>query len=794
MKKTSVKSTAMFLAAMMTASFVPVLTANAETREINAYVNTFEDKQTIVGVGGGITWYNDWLTTNPNKAEIYDLLFNKVGLDVIRIKNFYDYDGITFNPGADKENIESAEKAAGKELPVLMSSWSPSGKVKSNGVYQGGGTIKKNEDGSYAYDEYAQYYKEALEAYRDAGVKIDYFSIQNEPDFKADYDGCELDPEENENHASYAKAFDAVYEAFQDVEDPPIMVGPDSMTASYTNIKKYIQPILDHNDGRLGAIAHHLYVGGSELDPDQYKKSMNKLRDNYPDIPKWQTEYYRGNGIQTAWLITNVFVEEGAEAYIYWDTIWGPDGTLVALENPWEQSSWTTEKGYTVNDKIYALEHFAAFTDGGYVLVDSSVDPDAQDIKMAAFNSPEKDKLEIVLTNTEETDADVKLNLNGYEITSSTVYRTVYSEGGTERMADIGELNDDLTVSLPAQSIITVDITGKQGAKPETILEAEEPEPFQSLSAVSSYGTPVIDGEIDEIWDAVPETSMINAAHGDHGASATFKTMWDEKALYVLMNVTDENLDDTAANEYEQDSVEVFINESNEKNDAYDDGDAQYRVNYKNVQSYGTGGSAENIVSATSETETGYIVEMAISFQTITPENGTKIGFDAQVNDSHGNGERNYILKWSDPTDNTWGNLEDIGTLELVKQEQEKPDKITVTVDGENVVFADQEPVIIGDRVMIPLRAVAETTGKTVDWDEASRTVIISSSEEAQTVNETNDGTVKVYVDGNKISFADQEPVIMNDRTMVPLRGIAEALGMDVEWDENSYTVIVTKK
>ena len=129
-----------------------------------------------------------------------------------------------------------------------------------------------------------------------------------------------------------------------------------------------------------------------------------------------------------------------------------------------------------------------------------------------------------------------------------------------------------------------------------------------------------------------------------------------------------------------------------------------------------------------------------------------------------------------------------------MKQEQEKPDKITVTVDGENVVFADQEPVIIGDRVMIPLRAVAETTGKTVDWDEASRTVIISSSEEAQTVNETNDGTVKVYVDGNKISFADQEPVIMNDRTMVPLRGIAEALGMDVEWDENSYTVIVTKK
>lgn len=783
------KAMAVSLCAAMAAPYGIIADA-ADTRTVNAYVNTFEDKQTILGVGGGITWYNTWLTESPAKQQVYDLLFKEVGLDLIRIKNFY-YDG-QFSGETDKEIIEAAEKAAGKELPILMSSWSPGKEVKSNGVEAGGGTIKRNDKGEYAYDEYAQYYVDMLKAYRDAGVKIDYFSIQNEPDFRADYDGCELDAEENADHAQYSKAFEAVYEAFKNVDNPPKLVGPDSMTASYTNIKKFVQPVIDRGDGALYAIAHHLYAGGNEENPDQYKKSMNKLRDNYPDIPKWQTEYYRGNGVQTAWLMTNVFVEEGAEAYFYWDTVWGPDGTLVALENPWEpKSTWKSKEGYTVDDKIYAIEHFAQFTDGGYVRVDSSVDPDANDIKLAAFNSPNKDKLTLILTNTKDTDANVKLNLNGYDVTSSHVYRTDYREGGKERMADLGALSADATVSLPAQCIVTVDITGKQGEKPAEILKAAEAEPQKSEETTAVYGTPVIDGEADETWQAVPAVKMMNTAHGDHGASGEFKTMWDEKNLYVLVDVTDENLDDSAENPYEQDSVEIFLNERGDKPDAYDKGDAQYRVNYKNVHSYGTGADEAGFKTGVKLTDKGYTVEAAVPINVITPKAGVKMGLDVQINDSHGNGQRDYILKWSDPTDNTWGNLEDIGTVELTAADEDD-DSIKVIVNGNKVAFTDQEPVIVNDRTLIPVRAVSEALGKNVDWNGETQTVIITDEgAEAAEISEVNDGKIKVYANGVKVTFTDQEPIIMNDRTMIPLRAVSEALGKKVDWNGETKTVTI---
>lgn len=794
-KAVSIPVTAAVLAQCAAAAFAAETGTQITDRTgvVDVYVNTFDEKQTIKGVGGGITWYNDWLTNSPAKAEIYDLLFNETGLDVLRIKNFYDYKDIDFErtAAADKENIESAEAAAGKEIPVLMSSWTPAARVKSNGVENGGGTIKKDENGEYMYEEYGEYYAEAVQAYRDAGVKIDYFSIQNEPDFRADYDGCELNAVESEEYAQYSKAFDAAYEAFQDLEDPPLMLGPDSMTASFTGIKNMIEPILEHGDGRLAVIGHHLYAGGSEEDPDLYVSSMNRLRDNYPDIPKWQTEYYRGNGVQTAWLISNFFVEEGGEAYIYWDTIWGPDGTLVALENPWETDTWTTEKGYKVDDKIYALAHFAKFTDGGYVMADASVDYQNSDIKAAAFMSPDEDRLVIVLTNTEYSNSDIRLNLNGYDVENSTIYLTNYQDGATDRMADKGSVGEDMTVELPAQSVMTIDITGAKGEEPDVILTGEKAPERVSEKVTAQYGTPAIDGEPDELWDSVPETRMINAAHGDHGASGVFKTMWDENNLYALVTVTDSDLDDTSENAHEQDSVEFFINESHQKLDGYEEGDAQYRVNYKNVQSFGSGTpDTENFNTAVKLTDTGYIVEAAIPLKMIQGKVGTVVGFDVQINDSHGSGVRDYILKWSDPSDNTWSSLEEIGDVEFAGAADGGKD-VKVTMNGEPVKFTDCEPVIMNDRVMLPIRAVAESAGLTVDWDETKRTVGIRNSAEVLDYPENTTGELRVYANGEQIVFDDQEPVIVNGRTLIPLRAAAEALGMSVDWDENTNTVII---
>ncbi len=49
---------------------------------------------------------------------------------------------------------------------------------------------------------------------------------------------------------------------------------------------------------------------------------------------------------------------------------------------------------------------------------------------------------------------------------------------------------------------------------------------------------------------------------------------------------------------------------------------------------------------------------------------------------------------------------------------------------------------------------------------------------------------IKVFVNGNEVQFTETEPFIENDRTLVPMRAIFEALGAAVEWDEETKTVI----
>ena len=49
--------------------------------------------------------------------------------------------------------------------------------------------------------------------------------------------------------------------------------------------------------------------------------------------------------------------------------------------------------------------------------------------------------------------------------------------------------------------------------------------------------------------------------------------------------------------------------------------------------------------------------------------------------------------------------------------------------------------------------------------------------------------TVSVYTDGTQIDF-DVEPQIINDRTMVPMRAIFEAIGAEVNWDDSTKTAV----
>ena len=155
---------------------------------------------------------------------------------------------------------------------------------------------------------------------------------------------------------------------------------------------------------------------------------------------------------------------------------------------------------------------------------------------------------------------------------------------------------------------------------------------------------------------------------GSNGATATAKTMWDEKNIYVLMEVKDNNLSKKSANAYEQDSVEIFIDEDNAKSASYEKGDIQYRVNFDNERSINGASDANMFTTAASRTEDGYIIEMALPTQLSGFVKDQVIGFDFQVNDdANDDGVRDNVSNWNDLTGNGWSSTSAYGVLQLSK-------------------------------------------------------------------------------------------------------------------------------
>ncbi len=168
-------------------------------------------------------------------------------------------------------------------------------------------------------------------------------------------------------------------------------------------------------------------------------------------------------------------------------------------------------------------------------------------------------------------------------------------------------------------------------------------------------GTAQIDADSSE-WNDVPKIQLEVKSSDSMEASAEARVMWDAQNLYVLIDVTDPHLDKKSEQTHEQDSVEIFIDELNEKADAFDDNDKQYRINYENEQSFnGETCKAENIESKVTVTDKGYLIEAAIKWTTLEPAAGRMIGIDLQINDGK-DGARIGTANWYDATGNGWSN------------------------------------------------------------------------------------------------------------------------------------------
>lgn len=117
--------------------------------------------------------------------------------------------------------------------------------------------------------------------------------------------------------------------------------------------------------------------------------------------------------------------------------------------------------------------------------------------------------------------------------------------------------------------------------------------------------------------------------------------------------------------------------------------------------------------------------------------------------------------------------------------------EITIEIDGKEMTPKDMPAVAIDGRTMLPMRQIAQELGCEVTWNEAAQQVYVVN-DDYTLVFEINKTTG--YKNGKTFTM-DVPPMIVNDRTMLPVRALATALDLDITWDDPTRTVsIVTEE
>ena len=421
--------------------------------------------QTMVGFGAALSWYTNWVYggNDTNDAELEQLMFEDLGIDVLRLKNWYypeNYPSST-SPSAEaghnhNKDFHDAAKSYNPDIQILLSSWTPPVNLKSNNELNNGGTLKSDGDG-FMYDELAQYWVDALD---NMAWTPDYLSFQNEPGYIATWESCIFRPTETATHAGYAEAADAIWNAIKDRPNAPKMLGSESENignatwsdwnggSTVNTFEALNTPLLTRP--YIAAHGYHTYNihNASKIDSSDTIDRLNMIRDSFGDRPNWMTEWSKSDldWLQTARVIHNTIVEANCSSYIYWKLAWSdtPD-TMIAMMH-WDGT-------YEVRPHYYMLKHYSKYVDRGDKRIQISSNQPTVDV--SGYLSADNTRITLVAINKGVESKDIDLNhpslpigsIAGYQSVTGNYYQTLSG-------LDVGP-----PITLPASSLTTFVIT-----------------------------------------------------------------------------------------------------------------------------------------------------------------------------------------------------------------------------------------------------------------------------------------------------------------------------------------------
>ena len=122
-------------------------------------------------------------------------------------------------------------------------------------------------------------------------------------------------------------------------------------------------------------------------------------------------------------------------------------------------------------------------------------------------------------------------------------------------------------------------------------------------------------------------------------------------------------------------------------------------------------------------------------------------------------------------------------------------ENVQLTIDSKTLLKngeasqMDVAPTIVNDRTMVPVRFIAEALGGMVEWHEDIQTAYIVYQDN---MVEVPIQSTTIHVNGEAKTI-DTPSQIIADRTMIPLRAVAEGLGLDVSFDSTTRVITITQ-
>ena len=115
-------------------------------------------------------------------------------------------------------------------------------------------------------------------------------------------------------------------------------------------------------------------------------------------------------------------------------------------------------------------------------------------------------------------------------------------------------------------------------------------------------------------------------------------------------------------------------------------------------------------------------------------------------------------------------------------------DAIKIYVNGAQIK-PDTNPVLVNSRTMVPIRAIAEKLGYSVAWFADTETV---SMQKGSDLVQLSIDSKSMYHNSYNI-IIDVAPLIYGDRTYLPVRAVAEAMGCKVDWNDSERAVYISQ-